>query len=93
MYQQGKKYFSAQLRLSRPGTDRSPAEQILEAERFNHPRQTRMELSRRLTERNCGEMVSSSSTSTGIPIAVISQSSCRAIRKLLLIMNDPSRSE
>ena len=38
-------------------------------------------------------MVSSNSTPTGIPIAVISQRSCRAIRKPLLILNVPSRSK
>lgn len=39
---------------------------------------------------NCGEIVSRSSDPTGTPMLVRSQRSCRAIRRPLLILNDPS---
>ncbi len=39
----------------------------------------------------CGEIVSNSSVATGTPISVISHKSCRAMRKPLLILKEPSR--
>ncbi len=44
------------------------------------------------SEMYCGEIVSSSSDPTGTPDSVRSHSSCRARRRPLLILNDPSMS-